>query len=149
MATDAAFYEVLENDLRALSAEARKTDSLATQITGWLQHTDFPQIKESAERAVLKLRAVAHEGRGVEAVRTPVGDLNSNMCRYSTSVCPLLVEQQLITQQGSRGRASSRHQHQQGRTVRSRCHLMQYSHRLSPEAVAAPNSLSAAHDTPE
>jgi hypothetical protein len=72
MASDAAFYEVLENDLRALSSEARKTDSLATQITGWLQHTDYPQIKESAERAVLKLRAVAHEGRGVEAVRTPV-----------------------------------------------------------------------------
>lgn len=72
MASDAAFFEVLEADLRTLSAEARKTDSLATQITGWLQHTDFPQIKESAERAVLKLRAVAHEGRGVEAVRTPV-----------------------------------------------------------------------------
>lgn len=85
MATDAAFYEVLENDLRALSAEARKTDSLATQITGWLQHTDFPQIKESAERAVLKLRAVAHEGRGVEAVRTPVGELNSS-CRVDTSI---------------------------------------------------------------
>lgn len=73
MASDQTFFEVLENDLRALSAEARKTDSLATQITGWLQHTDFPQIKESAERAVLKLRAVAHEGRGVEAVRTQVG----------------------------------------------------------------------------
>lgn len=72
MASDAAFFEVLEVDLRALSAEARKTDSLATQITGWLQHTDFPQIKESAERAVLKLRAISHEGRGVEAVRTQV-----------------------------------------------------------------------------
>ncbi|WIA43332.1 hypothetical protein OEZ86_009826 [Tetradesmus obliquus] len=67
---DAAFYEVLEADLRALSSEARKTDSIATQITGWLQHTDFPQIKECAERALLRLRAIAQEGRGVEAVRT-------------------------------------------------------------------------------
>lgn len=69
---DAAFYEVLEADLRALSSEARKTDSIATQITGWLQHTDFPQIKECAERALLRLRAIAQEGRGVEAVRTKV-----------------------------------------------------------------------------
>lgn len=84
MASDQTFFEVLENDLRALSAEARKTDSLATQITGWLQHTDFPQIKESAERAVLKLRAVAHEGRGVEAVRTQVGRADAYMQAYST-----------------------------------------------------------------
>lgn len=71
-ASDAAFYEVLEADLRALSSEARKSDSLATQITGWLQHTDFPQIKECAERALLKLRAIAQEGKGIEAVRSKV-----------------------------------------------------------------------------
>lgn len=64
-----AFFELLEADLRALSAEARKTDSLATQITGWLQHTDFPQIKEGAERAVLVLRTIVQEGGGVAAVR--------------------------------------------------------------------------------
>jgi hypothetical protein len=69
---DAAFYEVLEADLRALSSETRKTDSIATQITGWLQHTDYQQIKECAERALLRLRAIAQEGRGVEAVRTKV-----------------------------------------------------------------------------
>lgn len=93
MASDAAFYEVLENDLRALSAEARKTDSLATQITGWLQHTDYPQIKESAERAVLKLRAVAHEGRGVEAVRTPVRRVCAAlycMCGDTARICALV-----------------------------------------------------------
>lgn len=72
MASDAAFFEVLEADLRALSSEARKTDSLATQITGWLQHTDFPQIKDCAERALLRLRAIAQEGKGIEAVRTKV-----------------------------------------------------------------------------
>lgn len=90
MASDAAFFEVLENDLRALSAEARKTDSLATQITGWLQHTDFPQIKESAERAVLKLRAVAHEGRGVEAVRTQVGPVSQQVLFYLDAFCSSL-----------------------------------------------------------
>jgi hypothetical protein len=69
-AAERAMLEVLESDLRALSAEARRTDgNLATQITGWLQHTDYAQIKESAERAVLKLRAVAQDGGGLAAVR--------------------------------------------------------------------------------
>lgn len=72
MASDATFFEVLEADLRSLSSEARKTDSLATQITGWLQHTDFPLIKECAERALLRLRAISQEGKGIEAVRTKV-----------------------------------------------------------------------------
>lgn len=72
MASDAAFFEVLEADLRALCSEARRTDSLATQITGWLQHTDFPQIKDCAERALLKLRSVAQERGGVEALRAKV-----------------------------------------------------------------------------
>lgn len=70
MSSDQAIFEVLESDLRALSAEARKTDSnLATQITGWLQHTDYAQIKDSAERAVLKLRAISQDGGGLAAVR--------------------------------------------------------------------------------
>eukprot|EP00879_Flechtneria_rotunda_P006735 GHRR01007076.1.p1 GENE.GHRR01007076.1~~GHRR01007076.1.p1 ORF type:complete len:1255 (+),score=514.44 GHRR01007076.1:492-4256(+) len=69
-ATAATFYDALESDLRALSSEARKTDSLATQITGWLQHTDFPQIKECAERALLNVRAAAQQQRGIEAIRT-------------------------------------------------------------------------------
>ena len=94
MASDAAFFEVLEVDLRALSAEARKTDSLATQITGWLQHTDFPQIKECAERAVLKLRAVAHEGRGVEAVRTPV---RFETAMHATEGAPYIVDVMITT----------------------------------------------------
>jgi hypothetical protein len=65
-----ALFEVLEADLRALSAEARRTDgNLATQITGWLQHTDYSQIKESAERGVLALRAIAQDGGGLAAVR--------------------------------------------------------------------------------
>jgi hypothetical protein len=69
-ASEAALLEVLEADLRMLSAEARRTDgNFATQITGWLQHTDYGQIKESAERAVLRLRAIGQDGGGVPAVR--------------------------------------------------------------------------------
>ena len=68
--SDAAFFEVLEADLRALCAEARRTDSLATQITGWLQHTDFPQLRDAAERALLRLRAVAHEGQGIQGLHS-------------------------------------------------------------------------------
>lgn len=65
-----AVFEVLEADLRAMSAEARRTDgNIATQITGWLQHTDYAQIKESSERAALKLRAIAQDGGGLAAVR--------------------------------------------------------------------------------
>lgn len=107
MASDAAFYEVLENDLRALSAEARKTDSLATQITGWLQHTDYPQIKESAERAVLKLRAVAHEGRGVEAVRTPVRRACAACGGTSTHMCSAVVGSFLKLEGGPREAAAA------------------------------------------
>jgi hypothetical protein len=65
----------LENDLRALAAESRRTDNLgnlsgiATQISGWLSHTDFGQIKESAERGALRLRSVAAEGKGLGGVR--------------------------------------------------------------------------------
>eukprot|EP00775_Hariotina_reticulata_P011566 gene11566-11710_t len=70
MASDTAILEVLEADLRSLCNEARKTDSLATQITGWLQHTNSPQIKDCAERALVIVRATAQEGRGIEGIKT-------------------------------------------------------------------------------
>jgi hypothetical protein len=65
----ATFFEVLDADLRLLASEAKKTDSLATQITGWLSHTDFAAIKEAVERSSLALRAIAQDGGGVAAVR--------------------------------------------------------------------------------
>ena len=66
---DSTYFEVLDADLRLLASEAKKTDSLATQITGWLSHTDFAAIKEAVERSSLALRAIAKDGGGVEAVR--------------------------------------------------------------------------------
>ena len=52
-----AFFGALEADLRLLSSEARRPDSLAGQLTGWLSGPEHPLIKEAAERAVLKLQS--------------------------------------------------------------------------------------------
>ncbi|BDA41918.1 Protein MON2 homolog [Coccomyxa sp. Obi] len=50
----------LEADLRILSAESRRSESLTGQLTGWLAGPEHPQIKESAERAMLKLRTLGN-----------------------------------------------------------------------------------------
>ena len=47
---------VLEADLRLLSGESRKSESLTGQLTGWLSGPEHPQLRESVERALLKLR---------------------------------------------------------------------------------------------
>jgi len=47
---------LMEADLRLLSNESRKSESFSGHITGWLSGPEHPQIKESAERAMLKLR---------------------------------------------------------------------------------------------
>jgi hypothetical protein len=49
----------LDADLRLLSSESRRADSLTGQLTGWLSGPEHPQIKESAERAMLRLRSMA------------------------------------------------------------------------------------------
>jgi hypothetical protein len=54
--------EEIETDLRLLSAETRRSEG----FTSWLTGPDFPQIKEAAERGVLKLRGVT--GRSSESV---------------------------------------------------------------------------------
>lgn len=65
-------YQSLETDLRLLTTEARKADGLAHQISAFLTHSEVPQIKEGCERAVLKLRLLAKEHRGIEAIREAV-----------------------------------------------------------------------------
>lgn len=47
---------VVEADLRLLSGESRKSESLTGQLTGWLSGPEHPQLREAAERALLKLR---------------------------------------------------------------------------------------------
>jgi hypothetical protein len=56
---------VLESDLRLLSAETRRSEG----FTSWLTGPDFPQIKEAAERGVLKLRSTTGRNSSAEAVQ--------------------------------------------------------------------------------
>ncbi len=51
---------MLVADLRILSSESRRSESLTGQITGWLSGPEYPQIKESAERAMLKMRTLGN-----------------------------------------------------------------------------------------
>lgn len=69
MPSQDAFLAGLEADLRALSNEARRSDSLAGQLTGWLSGPEHPAIKEAAERAMLKLRSTVDQGQGLEAIK--------------------------------------------------------------------------------
>jgi hypothetical protein len=49
------FVGMLEADLRNLSAEARKSEPGLVGYFGGIQH---PEVKEAAERALLKLRSL-------------------------------------------------------------------------------------------
>lgn len=55
----------LETDLRLLSAETRRSEG----FTSWLTGPDFPQIKEAAERGVLKLRSTTGRSSSAETVQ--------------------------------------------------------------------------------
>ena len=48
------FLQILENDLRLLSAEARRNDGFG----GFFSGASFPELKEAAERAILKVRSL-------------------------------------------------------------------------------------------
>ncbi|KAK9810126.1 hypothetical protein WJX72_005196 [[Myrmecia] bisecta] len=63
------FLAVLESDLRLLSGESRRAEGLAGQLTGWLSGNEYPQIKEAAERAALKLRSYAAKDDTLGLVR--------------------------------------------------------------------------------
>lgn len=69
MPSQDAFLAGLEADLRSLSQEARRSDSLAGQLTGWLSGPEHPAIKEAAERAMLKLRSTVDQGQGLAAIK--------------------------------------------------------------------------------
>ena len=49
-----SFLQLLEADLRGLSAEARKNDG----FSGFFAGHAFPEVKEAAEHAILKLRSL-------------------------------------------------------------------------------------------
>ena len=62
----AHFLQVLENDLRLLSAEARRNDGFGGFFTG----ASFPELKDAAEAAILKVRSLPVNA---EASETLVG----------------------------------------------------------------------------
>lgn len=51
-----SFASVLEHDLRQLTAESRKQDGF---MSGWLTGQQNLDVKDAAERAILKLRALS------------------------------------------------------------------------------------------
>lgn len=64
-----AFLESVELDLRNLSSEARKSDTLAGQLAGWLVNSEHPEVKVAAERAILKLRALTRQPISLDDVK--------------------------------------------------------------------------------
>ena len=54
-----SLLEAVEADLRALSAEAKRTDSVAGHLTGWFSGPEHPHVKDAAERTMLKLRSMS------------------------------------------------------------------------------------------
>ena len=56
---------LLEAEFRQLSQDARKGEG----ITSWLSSSDYPEVKEAAERAVLKVRSFADSPDALEQIR--------------------------------------------------------------------------------
>ena len=56
---------MLEAEFRQLSQDARKSEGLAS----FFSSADHPEVKEAAERAVLKIRAVADAPDALEQLR--------------------------------------------------------------------------------
>lgn len=76
MAAQQQVFAVLESDLRQLSSDARRSEG----FVGWLSGPEHPQIKEAAERALLKLRQC--EGKPELVRENKVGD-----GRWATARC--------------------------------------------------------------
>eukprot|EP00798_Chlamydomonas_sp_ICE-L_P006443 gene6443-3071_t len=64
------FFELLSTDLRLMSSESKKLEGFSHQFGGIFATKDEPNIKESCERALHRLRALTGVGRvQMEAVR--------------------------------------------------------------------------------
>ena len=72
MAKAETFFELLDSDLRLLSAEARKLDAgFASQIGSLFTSESVPPIKDSCERSLTRLRGLASGGRKtMEGIRS-------------------------------------------------------------------------------
>lgn len=95
MATE-AITGALESDLRVLSSEARRSDGLASQLTGWLSGPEHPQIKDAAERAILRLRSFGAREDGLEHLKN---SKVTRQLRVSDSTTGQAVQQATYTVQ--------------------------------------------------
>lgn len=77
------FFELLDSDLRLLSAEAQKLNAgFANQIGSLFTAESTPPIKDSCERSLTRLRGLASGGRKtMEGIRSspasPQGSLST------------------------------------------------------------------------
>lgn len=79
------FYQQLENDLKNLAAEAKKSDTFTGQLSGLLllSGPEHPHIREATERSLTKLRAWKEDDTGhtfvIDKVRQCRG-LDEGLC---------------------------------------------------------------------
>ena len=93
-----SFLQSVEADLRNLSTEARKPESLAGQLAGWLVNSEHPEVKVAAERFrpgdVIKARIVfksdAYELK-MTIGNAHSGELCRQVCLITASFYPCSV----------------------------------------------------------
>ena len=87
-ATHDALKASLVADLRTLSQEAKRPDSLAGQLTGWISGPEHPAIRDAAEKVIQRL---SEEDQAPDLTESqvsvhcalgwlPAGDLNLAPC---------------------------------------------------------------------
>ena len=92
MAKADTFFELLDSDLRLLSAEAKKVDAgIANQIGQFFAAEQVTPIKDSCERSLARLRGLANMGhKSMEGIRSaPVGS-RSTIDSHGCMIAPLI-----------------------------------------------------------
>ena len=70
----AGLVSVLEADFRQLSHDARKSEGFASFFNN---SDNQPEVKEAAERAVMKIRAVAEHPNALDQIRSSKASTSS------------------------------------------------------------------------
>lgn len=69
------FYQQLENDLKNLAVEAKRSDTFTGQLSGLLllSGPEHPHVREATERSLTRLRAWKEDNSGRSFVIDKVG----------------------------------------------------------------------------
>ena len=91
------FYQQLENDLKNLAAEAKRSDTFTGQLSGLLllSGPEHPHIREATDRSLTKLRTWREDGAGRSFVIDKVGPQKPFVPGPSSPLvqrCGLIVE---------------------------------------------------------